>query len=283
MGPAVSRDVQSIESRTPSCRLSTGNKVDTHKSLQDKLTPANSHIGHSSHSAWHGASRVLCLLTAFLFIPTACPAFAQAPAASTARFVVVLDAAHGGDDLGGAIAGQSGRPELEKSYTLALSVRLRSLLVARGISVVTTRESDTNLDPQQRAEIANHAQAQACIALHAATTGSGVHLFLSSLTPVKPARFMPWKTAQAAWVDRSVALAGVLNSALAHAGMKVTVGRTALTSIDSMTCPAMAIEVAPESSPEGGKTAIGDSGYQVRIAEALSAGLLAWRAEPHQP
>src|SRR5579862_9066072 len=48
-----------------------------------------------------------------------------APAPSTsptppARFLIVLDAAHGGDDLGGHLS--SG--QLEKSVTLALSVRL---------------------------------------------------------------------------------------------------------------------------------------------------------------
>ena len=63
----------------------------------------------------------------------------QAPPAPQLRFVVVLDAAHGGDDSGGRFA--SGQQE--KAFTLAFSVRLRSLLAARGIQVVTTRESDT--------------------------------------------------------------------------------------------------------------------------------------------
>ena len=65
--------------------------------------------------------------------------------------------------------------------------------------------------PEPRAEIANHAEARACISLHAAETGSGVHLFVSSLAPAAPPAFVAWKTAQAAWVTRSLALAGVLN------------------------------------------------------------------------
>src|ERR1700739_875409 len=87
-----------------------------------------------------------------------------APPASSARFVVVIDAAHGGDDTGGHL----NDGQLEKAATLAFSVRLRSLLSARGIQVVTTREADQSLNPDQRAEIANHARAQACISLHAA-------------------------------------------------------------------------------------------------------------------
>ncbi|MGB6193696.1 MAG: N-acetylmuramoyl-L-alanine amidase, partial [Terracidiphilus sp.] len=84
---------------------------------------------------------------------------AQTPPAPASRFVVVIDAAHGGDDAGGRLA--SGR--LEKDATLTFSVRLRSLLSARGIVVATTRESDVTLTPDQRAEIVNHMHAQACL------------------------------------------------------------------------------------------------------------------------
>ena len=87
---------------------------------------------------------------------------AQDRNAAGPRFVVVLDAAHGGDDPGARLS----NGQQEKAYTLALSVRLRSLLMARGIAVVTTRESDTTVDADRRAEIANHANAQACLSLH---------------------------------------------------------------------------------------------------------------------
>ena len=89
---------------------------------------------------------------------------------------MVIDAAHGGDDTGGHLSDG----QLEKSANLAFSVRLRSLLGARGIQVVTTREADQSLEPDHRAEIANRARAQACISLHAAETGSALHLFASS-------------------------------------------------------------------------------------------------------
>jgi N-acetylmuramoyl-L-alanine amidase len=203
-----------------------------------------------------------------------------APAGPQARFVVVLDAAHGGDDAGGRLT--SG--QLEKAFTLALSVRLRSLLAARGIQVVTTRESDTAVDANKRAEIANHAAAQACLILHASESGFGIHLFASSLTPVQPARWSAWKTAQAAWVTRSLALAGVLNSDLLHAGMNVSLGRTSLPGLDSMACPAVAVEIAPERDAGHKTTAdLDDPDYQARVAGALAAALLEWRTEARQP
>ena len=197
----------------------------------------------------------------------------------TPRFVVVLDAAHGGDDPGGKLETQ-----LEKDFTLALSVRLRSLLTARGVPVVTTREADAAVDANRRAEIADHASAQACLSLHASESGSGIHLFASSLAPAQPGRIPAWKTAQAAWLTRSLALAGVLNSVLLHDGFPVTLGRTALPTIDSMTCPAIAIEISPDHALNT-KTKIGldDTGYQARVAEAIAAAMLEWKTEAHQP
>lgn len=223
------------------------------------------------------AAAVLALLPAPLQ-----PVFAQAPsprAPSAPRFVVVLNPAHGGNDTGANLDGQP-----EKSFTLAMSIRLRSLLSARGISVVTTRESDLAVDPIRRAEIANHAHAQACLTLHASESGRGVHLYTSSLAPARAVTFEPWKTAQAAWVKRSIALEGTLNSALQHAGFTVIIGRTALTATDSMTCPAVAVEIAPgaQSGGASGQSVPGslaDPDYQAQVANALTAALVEWQAE----
>jgi hypothetical protein len=51
-----------------------------------------------------------------------------------------------------------------------------------------------------------------------------------------------------------------------------------------MTCPALAIEIAPARGPDGKVTAEPeDPDYQARIANSLAAALLEWRMEPHQP
>jgi N-acetylmuramoyl-L-alanine amidase len=148
--------------------------------------------------------------------------------------------------------------------------------------VVTTRDSDVAVEPNRRAEIANHAQAQACLSLHSSESGSGLHLFVSSLPPAQSVRFPAWKTAQAAWVTRSLKLAGVLNSALLQDGLNVTLGRTSLPAIDSMTCPAVAVEIALVPSPSHETTAsLDDKDYQARVAKALAAALVEWRTEAH--
>ena len=231
---------------------------------------------HAPYSRAFRAFLFICSLAAAAQLAAA----QQAPSAPHARFVVVLDAAHGGDETGGRLTDG----QFEKTFTLALTTRLRSLLVARGIEVVTTRESDAVVEPEKRAEIANHAVAQACLSLHASEAGSGVHLFVSSLAPAQPVRFPAWKTAQGAWLARSLKLAGVVNSALLQAGMSTTLARTTLPVVDSMTCPAAAVEIAPERSALHETTAgLGDPDYQARVAAALAAALVEWRTEAHQP
>jgi N-acetylmuramoyl-L-alanine amidase len=223
----------------------------------------------------------ISLLTAAILFGLSCPAQTATPQPTqpppTPRFVVLIDAAHGGDDTGAHL--DSG--QLEKFANLALNVRLRSLLAARGIQVVTTRESDASLSLDQRAAIANHANAAVCLSLHASESGTGVHIFTSSLAPAQPARFQPWETAQAPWITRSLALAGAVNSALNHAGINVTLGRIPLPGMESMTCPALAVEIAPERDADKKITTEPDNpDYQGRVATALAAAVLEWRSDP---
>lgn len=203
------------------------------------------------------------------------PAVPTAPRATvTPQFLVVLDAAHGGSDTGARFSGG----QLEKDITLNLSVRLRSTLSAHGIGVVTTRESDANIAGQARAETANGVSAAACILIHATATGSGVHLYTSSLAPAPLTRFMPWQTAQSAYVTQSLKLSSEIDSALAHAEIPVTLGRTSLQPMDSFACPAVAVEVAPlqEGATTKGRD-ISDPGYQKSVIDALTAAIDQWR------
>jgi N-acetylmuramoyl-L-alanine amidase len=195
------------------------------------------------------------------------------------RFQVLIDAAHGGTDIGARLT-----PELaEKDLTLDLANRLRSLLAARGIAVVTTRTSDEALSADDRAKIANQASFAACILIHATATGSGVHLYTSSLGPTPLTRFMPWESAQSAFVTQSMKLSSDIDSALSHAAVPITLGRTALQPMDSFACPSVAVELAPL---QGGSTTkakpITDEGYEQTVLNALAAALEEWRSDWRQ-
>ncbi len=204
---------------------------------------------------------------------------AAPPASVQPRFVVVLDPAHGGSQAGATITDRL----LEKDVVLSLSVRLRSALTSRGIPVVATRESDVALTPLARAETANHASAAACIILHATATGTGVHLYTSSLTRTASSRFLPWQTAQSGSVAQSLRLSSEINSAMAHAEIPVALGQTSLQPMDSFACPAVAVEVAPLAAAGSSPAApLSDPAYQKSIVDALAAALLQWRDDWRQ-
>jgi N-acetylmuramoyl-L-alanine amidase len=208
--------------------------------------------------------------------PPAAPA--PPPVAHAApRFVVVIDAAHGGTDGGARLSDRL----QEKDLALSLSVRLRSMLGAHGIYAVTTRESDSAVPALNRAQTANHVGAAACITLHATTSGSGVHLFTSSLTQIPMTRFLPWETAQGAYAEQSLRLSSEVDSAMTHAEIPVTLGRTALQPLDSFTCPAVVVEFSPLNN-SGRMTALSDSAYQDRIVAAMAAAVEQWQRDWRQ-
>jgi N-acetylmuramoyl-L-alanine amidase len=194
------------------------------------------------------------------------------------RFVVLLDPAHGGTDNGAILAAS----DLEKSYTLTLAIRLHVLLNARGIHSILTRDGDDTIDNTARAIAANQAHAAACILLHATPTGNGVHLFTSSLPAAgkqssqDPHRsFLPWQTAQASYGTESLRLESDVNAALTNQHVPVLLNRTALMPLDSLACPAVAVEIAPLDA----NTPLTDDTYQQKIAQALVAALVAWRSD----
>ena len=205
--------------------------------------------------------------------------------------LIVLDPAHGGPDDGAHLTGKL----LEKDVTLSLSNRLRTQLIARGFTVITTHESASDdLASDQRVELSNRSHPAACLILHAASGGHGVHLFTSSLTPVAPsptpasasgssqdagAPILPWDTAQAPSVAQSLRLANDLATALNGVRVPIVLGRVSIRPIDSLSCPAIALELAPLAAGSSGasETSPAEPAYQQRVAEAVATALTFWR------
>jgi N-acetylmuramoyl-L-alanine amidase len=91
---------------------------------------------------------------------------ARIPASGSRRWVVVVDAGHGGPD-GGMHGPIGGGPQLqEKDMTLAVAKRLARELEGRGVSVVMTRTTDTLIALADRGRIANQRQANLFISIH---------------------------------------------------------------------------------------------------------------------
>ncbi|HEX3572629.1 MAG TPA: N-acetylmuramoyl-L-alanine amidase [Acidobacteriaceae bacterium] len=211
------------------------------------------------------------------------PAAQSRPAAN--RSVILLDPAHGGTDPGADL----GDKIAEKDITLALAAKLRTALAAQGFTVVLTRDSAA-ADPvpaQQRAEIANHSRAIACISLHATRSDSGVHVYTSALPAqvestdtLAPIR---WETAQESFVAQSLQLANGIKSALATAALPAQTGVATVPPLDSMTCPAVAIEFAPLNTIEAAGRNIDGAAYQDSAVRALTAALAKWRTDTSAP
>jgi N-acetylmuramoyl-L-alanine amidase len=214
------------------------------------------------------------------------------------KTTVVLDAAHGGADTGARISDSI----QEKDATLALALKLQAVLATRGLTVVMTRTTDAADKPtttssanasgvptvapipltlDDRAGIANHARGSACLLLHATNSGHGVHLFASELDGVSnEAPVLPWATAQAAWVLESVQLERKLSEALRQSGVPRIASKASIRPVDSLTCPAVVVELAPESEDVKSVT---DGAYQQRVAESLAGALEAWSKQVQPP
>ena len=244
------------------------------------LRPAGAPAAKASSPSTHSATAAASASTA--------PAPARPSLSTTGinRTVIVLDPGHGGVDSGSRI----GDNTVEKTVTLAFAFRLRALLIARGFTVVMTRESDgvnvpnaaaTPLTLDDRAGIANHSRAAACLLLHATGRGNGVHLYTSELDAAPgEAAAPPWLTAQAAWIPASQQLASSLSIALGRSQVALVSSTASVRPVDSLTCPAVVLELAPESEDV---LSINDANYQERVAAALAGALVFWQNRVQPP
>jgi N-acetylmuramoyl-L-alanine amidase len=170
-----------------------------------------------------------------------------------------------------------------------MAAKLRAALTAAGFTVIATRDADAGdpLTTDQRAEIANRTHALACIVLHATATGSGVHVYTSTLQSSDapdasyPSGYVPipWELAQAGFSDQSQRLASGLNDALRTASLPAVVGRAAVLPLDNLMCPAVAVELAPLVTAGSDTIPVGDADYQQRVVGSLTAALKSWRDE----
>ena len=72
------------------------------------------------------------------------PTAAPVSSSGVSAYTVILDAGHGGED-GGAVGAMDGKEIYEKDLNLSISLLLRDLLEADGVSVIMTREEDVLL------------------------------------------------------------------------------------------------------------------------------------------
>jgi N-acetylmuramoyl-L-alanine amidase len=200
---------------------------------------------------------------------------ATAPAKPTGpRFLVIIDPGHGGAETGAMITPTL----LEKDVVLALGRKLQRELQARGIAAGLLRNSDVAIALDQRATATNGARAALYITLHAANTGRGVHVFTSLLpaTNVQRTAFLPWDTAQAAFLDLSGTVAGSVAAELENRKLPNATLVAPLRPMNNIAAPAIAVEIAP---PGDKVDDIASAQYLEQVAQSIAAGVAAVRSK----
>jgi N-acetylmuramoyl-L-alanine amidase len=193
---------------------------------------------------------------------------------SAPRFLVIVDPGHGGSETGAVIT-----PTLmEKDVVLALGRRVQRDLQNRGIAAALLRNSDVAIPLDQRATATNTARAALYITLHAANTGRGVHIFTSMLPAANLQRnsFLPWDTAQAAFLDLSGTVAGSVAAELETRKLPNMTLVAPLRPVNNIAAPAFAVEIAP---PDEKVENIASPDYQEKVAQAIAAGVAAVRSK----
>jgi N-acetylmuramoyl-L-alanine amidase len=215
--------------------------------------------------------------------PPAAPAQpAQAPAQTPTaparptgpRFLVIIDPGHGGAETGAMITPTL----LEKDVVLTLGRKLQRELQARGVAAGLLRNSDVAISLDQRATATNGARAALYITLHAANTGRGVHVFTSLLAPTTAQRtsFLPWDTAQAAFLDLSGTVAGSVAAELENLKLPNATLVAPLRPMNNIAAPAIAVEIAP---PGDQVEDIASAQYLDQVAQSIAAGVAAVRSK----
>ncbi len=216
-----------------------------------------------------------------------------------AKFRVALDAGHGGWDEG--TIGRRGL--MEKDLALDIVARLGKLIAGRlGGEIVYTRHDDTYVPLEKRAEIANLAQADFFVSIHAnysdTPSARGVETYYSNTYSSLNARIpgagnavqqVDWtnvdireKATQSQQLATSVQTALYAGVARENPGINDRgVKKAAYVVLTGTTMPAILAEVSFVSSPADEKS-LKHSAYRQRIAEALYKGIARYVATQHK-
>jgi len=224
--------------------------------------------------------------------------------ARTPKLRIVLDAGHGGWDLG--TIGREGL--LEKNLVLEVTQRLGDLLESRlGSEVVFTRKDDNYIALEQRAELANKAQADLFVSVHAnysnLLSARGVETYYSSFFSPPEARDIEYReNANAVGVTHAKltgvelkdkvnesrklaasvqhALYGALasqNTGIRDRGVK----EASFVVLTGTQMPSILAEISFVSSPAD-EQRLQSAEYRQQIAEALYKGIERFAATSHR-
>ncbi len=165
-------------------------------------------------------------------------------------YFVMIDPSHGGPDRGAFLSDKLD----EKDLTLSVARKLKTELQDRGIGARLLRDADITLSLEERAELTNAQHAAMYIAIHAGVPGQEVRVYTPALagasspaeSTMKPGQFLPWETAQTAFLSQSQTLAQAVIAELQKRDVR-SLGLTApMRPLNNIVAPAIAVELSAE-------------------------------------
>lgn len=223
----------------------------------------------------------------FAFLPSVHAGADTQLAAPRATRPVILDAGHGGKDLGAVRKGKT-----EKDIALAIARKLRERLEKDGVPARLTRDSDVYVPLDDRIQDSLSWDGAVFVSLHLnedrnkSADGMEVYAFGRAtkklpgrhhrgLPPLPP----PPKAARAASAELAAALVGALRSK----GFKVEQPEKAsFYVLKNPNIPSVLVELGYISNPAEAKRLV-DPDYQGKIVDALAASLKGYLAKAEAP
>jgi N-acetylmuramoyl-L-alanine amidase len=210
----------------------------------------------------------------------------------------VIDAGHGGDDLGAKGAGGT----TEKDVTLSVARRLKGAIEARvGLRVLMTRDDDRMVPASDRTAIANNSKADMFISLHANAsfrdTVAGATVFVAAFDAdqvsankvtserlpalgggLRDIELVPWNLAQIRHKDQSETFATFVVEALKDRVPLAPrpIDHAALRVLESANMPAVLLEVGYLSNAAQEKQIAGND-FQTTLVQGLVDAIMRYR------
>ncbi len=182
---------------------------------------------------------------------------------------IVLDPGHGGTTtVGGSSPNNATGPQgtLEKDMTLTLAIQVTGLLANLGHNVRLTRTADTNLGLADRADIAKKFGADVFVSIHL----NGFHDATVQGTETLVA---PTASDESKRLAKSIQQQVVKTTRYRDRGVKPQQLGVLVPSRHLPTTAACLVEVSFLTNPEE-ETRLEDESYQVRIATAITDGIV---------
>ena len=229
---------------------------------------------------------------------------------SNSKFIVILDAGHGGKDPGNSYNGF-----VEKEIALKTALKLEKILNKENdIQVIHTRKTDVFIELVDRPKKANHIDANLFVSIHCNSVNNpvpyGTETFVMGLTrskgnleiakqensvilleknykqtykgfdPKNPETLIGLKILQEDYLDRSIQLASKIESNFKNKLNRKSRGikQTPLWVLDAAYMPSVLIELGFLSNNNEGKYLNSDSG-QENMAGAIASAIIAYKKE----